>query len=187
MRGKLNFQRKFSALLVYGRPPLVFGGMLCAFAVMWTRNPMIYTLGVMLLIISMSFDLIDGWLATRFQLHSTLAHLADRVMDKIVYSTIFPLVAVGAMWRLLFTSVAGTKAELLHGIFVLILCVTVLIRDNFANFMRFFAMRTGPEPEVKEFTRIRTIVAAPVGTLLYAHAFFVMFGSATKRSEFNSW
>ena len=176
MRGKLNFQRKFSALLVYGRPPLVFGGMLCAFAVMWTRNPMIYTLGVMLLIISMSFDLIDGWLATRFQLHSTLAHLADRVMDKIVYSTIFPLVAVGAMWRLLFTSVAGTKAELLHAIFVLILCVTVLIRDNFANFMRFFAMRTGPEPEVKEFTRLRTIVAAPVGTLLYAHAFFVTGG-----------
>ena len=180
MRGKLNFQRKFSALLVYGRPPLVFGGMLCAFAVMWTRNPMIYTLGVMLLIISMSFDLIDGWLATRFQLHSTLAHLADRVMDKIVYSTIFPLVAVGAMWRLLFTSVAGTKAELLHGIFVLILCVTVLIRDNFANFMRFFAMRTGPEPEVKEFTRLRTIVAAPVGTLLYAHAFFVTGGPNLK-------
>ena len=123
MSAKLNFQRKFSALLVYGRPPLVFGGMLCAFAVMWTRNPMLYTLGVMLLFISMCFDLIDGWLATRFQLHSTLAHLADRVMDKIVYSTIFPLVAVGAMWRLLFTSGAATKAELLHSIFVLILCV----------------------------------------------------------------
>jgi CDP-diacylglycerol--serine O-phosphatidyltransferase len=180
MSAKLNFQRKFSAVLVYGRPPLVFGGMLCAFAVMWTRNPMLYTLGVMLLIISMSFDLIDGWLATRFHLHSTLAHLADRVMDKIVYSTIFPLVAVGAMWRLLFTTVAGSKAELLHAIFVLILCVTVLIRDNFANFMRFFAMRTGPEPEVKEFTRLRTIVAAPVGTLLYAHAFFVTGGPHLK-------
>jgi CDP-diacylglycerol--serine O-phosphatidyltransferase len=176
MSAKLNFQRRFSALLVYGRPPLVFGGMLCAFAVMWTRSPILYTIGVMLLVISMSFDLIDGWLATRFHLHSTLAHLADRVMDKIVYSTIFPLVAVGAMWRLLFTSVAGSKAELLHAIFVLILCVTVLIRDNFANFMRFFAMRTGPEPEVKEFTRLRTIVAAPVGTLLYAHAFFVTGG-----------
>ena len=176
MSAKLNFQRRFSALLVYGRPPLVFGGMLCAFAVMWTRSPILYTIGVMLLVISMSFDLIDGWLATRFHLHSTLAHLADRVMDKIVYSTIFPLVAVGAMWRLLLTSVAGSKAELLHAIFVLILCVTVLIRDNFANFMRFFAMRTGPEPEVKEFTRLRTIVAAPVGTLLYAHAFFVTGG-----------
>jgi len=173
MPAKLNFQRRFSAILVYGRPPLVFGGMLCALAVMWNRSPLLYTLGVTLLFISMSFDLIDGWFATRFQLHSTLAHLADRVMDKIVFSIIFPLVAVGSMWRLLFTSPAGTKAELLHGILVLILCVTVLIRDNFAHFMRFFAMRTGPEPEPREFTRLRTVVAAPVGTLLYAHAFFV--------------
>ena len=173
---KFNFQKNFSAILVYGRPPLVFGGMLCAFAVMWTRNPLLYTLGVTLLVISMSFDLIDGWFAARYQLHSTLSHIADRVMDKIVYSTIFPLVAVGSMWRLLFTPIAGTKAELLHGIFVLILCVTVLIRDNFAHFMRFFAIRTGPEPERREFTRLRTVVAAPVGTLLYAHAFFVPGG-----------
>jgi len=173
MPAKLDFPRKLSALLVYGRPPLVFGGMLCALAVMWTRNPLLYTLGVTLLIISMSFDLIDGWFSSRYHPYDTLVHLADRVMDKIVYSIIFPLVAVGIMWRLLFTSPPGTKAELFHGIFVLILCVTVLIRDNFAHFMRFFAMRTGPDPELREFTRLRTIVAAPVGTLLYAHAFYV--------------
>ena len=170
---KLNFQIKLSAILVYGRPPLVFGGMLCALAVMWTRNPLFYTLGVTLLVVSMSFDLIDGWFSSRFQPHSTLVHLADRIMDKIVYSIIFPLVAVGIMWRLLYTSLPGTKAELFHGIFVLLLCVTVLIRDNFAHFMRFFAMRTGPEPEIREFTRLRTMVAAPVGILLYAHAFYV--------------
>jgi CDP-diacylglycerol--serine O-phosphatidyltransferase len=187
MAAKHNFQRKFSALLVYGRPPLVFGGMLCGIAVMWTRDPLIYTLGVTLLFISMTFDMIDGWLATRFQLHSTLAHLADRIMDKIVYSIIFPLVAVGIMWRILFTSVAGTKAELLHGIFVLILCVTVLIRDNFAHFMRFFSMRTGPEPELREFTRLRTIVAAPVGTLLYAHAFYVPGGPTSLIYIWISW
>jgi len=180
MPSKLNFQSKFSALLVYGRPPLVFGGMLCALGVMWTRNPLLYTLGVTLLVISMSFDLIDGWFSSRFQPYSTLVHLADRLMDKIVYSIIFPLVAVGIMWRLLYTSLTGTKAELFHGIFVLILCVAVLIRDNFAHFMRFFAMRTGPEPEVREFTRLRTIVAAPVGTLLYAHAFYVP-GSLTSQ------
>ena len=184
---KPGFPKKFSAILVYGRPPLVFGGMLCALAVMWGRSPLLYTLGVTLLIISMSFDLIDGWFAARFQLHSTLAHLADRVMDKIVYSTIFPLVAVGSMWRFLFTSPAGTKAELLHGIFVLILCVTVLIRDNFAHFMRFFSIRTGPEPEPREFTRLRTIVAAPVATLLYAHAFFVPGGPDTLIYILLSW
>jgi hypothetical protein len=39
--------------------------------------------------------------------------------------------------------------------------------------MRFFSMRSGSEPKIREFTRPNTIVAAPVGTLLYAHAFYV--------------
>jgi len=91
------------------------------------------------------------------------------------------------MWRVLFTSPTGTKAQLLHGIFVLILCVTVLIRDNFAHFMRFFAMRTGPEPELREFTRLRTIVAAPIGTLLYAHAFYVPGGPTSLIYIWISW
>ena len=82
MPPKLNFQRKFSALLVYGRPLLVFGGMLCALGVMWTRNPLLYTLGVTLLVISMSFDLIDGWFSSRFQPHSALVHLADHCQSE---------------------------------------------------------------------------------------------------------
>ena len=159
--------------------------MLCAVTVMWTHSPWLYTLGVTLLFISMSFDLVDGWFATRYDLHSTMAHLADRVMDKIVYSIIFPLVAVGTMWRLQFT--ASNRAELLHAIFILLLCVVVLIRDNFAHFMRFFAMRTGPEPEPKEFTRLRTVVAAPVGALLYAHVFYIPEGPDFPLYNWISW
>jgi phosphatidylserine synthase len=159
--------------------------MLCAVFVMWTRSPWLYTVGVSLLFISMSFDLVDGWFATRYDLHSTMAHLADRVMDKIVYSIIFPLVAVGAMWHLQFT--ASSRVELLHAIFILLLCVIVLIRDNFAHFMRFFAMRTGPEPEHKEFTRLRTVVAAPVGALLYAHVFYIPEGPDFPLYNWISW
>ncbi|MBP1726656.1 MAG: pssA, partial [Deltaproteobacteria bacterium] len=178
MSKKLHLSKKVTALLVYGRPPLVFGGMICAVAVMWTRSPVLYTLGVTLLFISMTFDLVDGWFAARFEPHPTLAHLADRLMDKIVYSIIFPLVAAGMMWRLITISPNLNKGELLHAILVLLLCVTVLIRDNFAHFMRGFA--TGPEPEYAEFTRLRTIVAAPVGALLYAHAFYIPEGPASQ-------
>ena len=171
MSKRLHLSKKVTALLVYGRPPLVFGGMICAVGVVWTRSPGLYALGVTLLFISMTFDLVDGWFAARFEPHPTLAHLADRLMDKIVYSIIFPLVAAGMMWRLITISPNFKRGELLHAILVLILCVTVLIRDNFAHFMRGFA--TGPEPEYTEFTRLRTIVAAPVGALLYAYAFYV--------------
>ncbi len=175
--GITRFPAKLAALLVYSRPFLIFGGMLCALVVMWGHNPDVYTLGVSLLLVSMTFDLIDGWFAARYRPQALLAPLADRIMDKLVYSIIFPVVAVGTMWRLI--EVHPTRPQLSHAIFVLILCVTVLIRDNFAGFMRSFAIRQGSEPESNEFTRLRTIVAAPVSALLFAHAFHVPGGPSS--------
>jgi phosphatidylserine synthase len=77
-----------------------------------------------------------------------------------------------------------TRTELLHAILVLILCVTVLIRDNFAHFMRGFAIRQGQEPEASELNRLRTMVALPVGLLLYAYAFFIPQGQGPSRIYF---
>ena len=179
--------QKITALFVYGRPPLVFAGMLCAIAVIWTQSPILYTIGVVLLFISMSFDLVDGWFAARFELNPRMAQLADRLMDKVVYSIIFPLVAVGVMWRVHFASPNPSKGEILHALLVLLLAVTVLIRDNFAHFMRGFAIRADQEPEYKEFTRLRTIVAAPVGALLYAYAFYVPEGPPSNIYFWISW
>ena len=179
--------QKITALFVYGRPPLVFAGLICAIAVIWTQSPILYTIGVVFLFISMSFDLVDGWFAARFELHPRLEQLADRLMDKLVYSIIFPLVAVGVMWRVHFSSPDPTKGEVLHAILVLLLAVTVLIRDNFAHFMRGFALRNDHELEFKEFTRLRTIVAAPVGALLYAYAFYIPEGPPSKIYFWISW
>jgi CDP-diacylglycerol--serine O-phosphatidyltransferase len=179
--------QKLTTLLVYGRPPLVFGGMLCAIAVMWTRSPVLYILGVVFLFVSMTFDLVDGWFAARFHPHSVMANLADRIMDKVVYSIIFPLVAVGTMWRIHMITPGPDRAELLHAIRVIILTVTVLVRDNFANFMRGFAIRNDQDPEYSEYTRLRTIVSAPVGALLYAYAFYVPEGPETRIYSSISW
>jgi CDP-diacylglycerol--serine O-phosphatidyltransferase len=187
MPGNHYIPQKLTTLLVYGRPPLVFGGMLCAIAVMWTRSPVLYILGVVFLFVSMTFDLVDGWFAARFHPHPVMANLADRIMDKVVYSIIFPLVAVGTMWRIHIITPDINRAELLHAILVMILTVTVLVRDNFANFMRGFAIRCDQDPEYSEFTRLRTIVSAPVGALLYAYAFYVPEGPQTRIYSSISW
>ena len=73
-----------AALLVYGRPPMVFAGMLCAISVMLDRNPFVYYSGVIFLLAAMILDLIDGWFAARFRPQAKLSHLADRIMDKVV-------------------------------------------------------------------------------------------------------
>ena len=72
----------FAAVLVYGRPPLVFGGMLFAVAVMLNQSMTAYIAGLCFLLTSMFFDLIDGWFAARYRPQAKLAHLADRIMDK---------------------------------------------------------------------------------------------------------
>jgi phosphatidylserine synthase len=154
---------------------------------MWTHNPVFYTLGTALLVISMSFDLVDGWFAARFYPNPNLAHLADRILDRVVSSIMFPLIAVGVMWRLSLVSPQFTRTELLHAILMLILCITVLIRDNFAHFMRGFVFRQGQEPEASELNRLRTVVAAPVCALLYAYAFYIPEGPSSRIYAWVSW
>lgn len=169
---KTNSNR-IATILIYGRVPLIFGGLVCALGVMWTKDPIVYILGVSFLFISMAFDVSGVWMTSRFEQIPALTHLADRVMDKLVYSIIFPLVAVGEMWRLQHAVTDISRGERLHAIFVLILCITVLIRDNFAHFMRNFSIRKGEQPELSELSRLRILVAAPVAALLYAHAFYI--------------
>ena len=75
---KANLPQRLTALLVYGRPPLVFGGLVCAIAVMWNRSYRLYMIGILLLLVSMSFDMVGGWFAARYPPHPTLANLARR-------------------------------------------------------------------------------------------------------------
>jgi phosphatidylserine synthase len=53
--------------------------------------------------------------------------------------------------------------------------------------MRGFAVRNDQDPEYSEFSRLRTIVAAPVGALLYAYAFYVPEGPETRIYTSISW
>jgi len=177
-----------AALLVYGRPPMVFAGMICAIGVMLDHNPLVYYSGVIFLLAAMILDIIDGWFAARFRPQAKLAHLADRIMDKVVYAIVFPMVAVGMMWRYQYLpESADFRLEMLHVVFVFVLCVTVLMRDNFAHFMRNFSLRKGEEEEMKEVTRLRTMVAAPVGVVLYIHAFYVPGGPISSLYSWMSW
>lgn len=172
MANKTTLPQKLSALLIYGRPPLVFFAMVCAFVVMWKRNAFSYQTGVLLLLISMGFDLAGGWFTARYPPNMTLAKLADRTMDKVVYSIIFPLISAGMMWRLAWTPQSARKGMTIHAILVLLLTISVLVRDNFTHFIRSYALPKDQEPETREFMRLRIMAAAPLGVLLYIHAFY---------------
>ena len=167
--------RPLTTLLVYGRPPLALMGLICALFTMIQRSPSFYFLGMACLVIAMAFDLVDGWFAARFHPNTKLADLAERLMDKLVYSLIFPLVAFGMMWRYhhLAEDVPNLRLELFHTMFVLLLAIVVLMRDHFAHFMLGFAEVHGEAPGMRELSRLRTMVATPVGACLFGYAFYI--------------
>jgi phosphatidylserine synthase len=172
-----RFPRNAAAVLTFGRPPLVFGAFVCALWVMFTHNPLAYLLGISLLTLAMAFDWIDGWFAERYIPHSQLGPLADRMMDRIVLSIIFPVLGAGMLWRFnrleSLDPALASRQELLHALFVLAIGVLVLTRDQFAQFMRSFALAAGQDVESYELTRLRTIVFSPMAVLIYAYAFYL--------------
>ncbi|ETR71670.1 MAG: hypothetical protein OMM_02317 [Candidatus Magnetoglobus multicellularis str. Araruama] len=182
-----NIPRTITTILIFGRPPLAFSGMVLAIATILTMNPIFYIMGVTSLFLSVIIDLVDGWFAARFAPHYKLTHIAERMMNKIVFAIIFPVISVGMMWRFHFVSHTNSRAELIHVVFVLILCVTVLLRENFAHFMKSFAMKKGAEEELSDITRLRTLFAAPVATVLYAHAFYTLQGPPSPIYFWISW
>jgi CDP-diacylglycerol---serine O-phosphatidyltransferase len=168
--------RNVAAVLTFSRPPLVFFAFVCSLWLMFTRFPPAYLLGLTFLLLAMAFDLVDGWFAERYLPHLRLGALVDRMMDRIVLSIIFPVLGAGMLWRYSRVDALGNtslaKLDLLHALFVLGICVTVLLRDQFAHFMRSFARAAGQEVDSNELTRLRTMVASPMAVLLYAYAFY---------------
>ncbi|MEJ2754582.1 MAG: CDP-alcohol phosphatidyltransferase family protein [Gammaproteobacteria bacterium] len=172
MSKKLFLSKQITALIIYTRPIFAFCAMLCAVGVMWRNSSQLYALGVCLLVTTMLFDLVDGWFAARFESQSNLAELADRLLDKSLTAILFPVIAVGIMWRLNNTPAGMSQLALLHTIFVMFICIVALVRDSVANYMRGFAIAQANAPETHNATRLRTMVTTPVGALLYAYAFY---------------
>lgn len=168
--------RNISAVLVFSRPLLVFAAFVSALWLMFSGAPAAYVLGVTCLLLSMVFDWVDGWFAARFIPHSRLGPLADRMLDRLVLSIIFPVLGAGMLWRysrlVTVDALTDQRHHLLHALFVLGLCVIVLMRDQIAAFLRSFARRRTMELEPAELTRLRTLVFSPMAVLLYAYAFY---------------
>ena len=176
-QGAMNrLAKNVAAVLVFSRPPLVFGSFAFAVWVMFSQHPLAYLLGLILLSLAMVFDWIDGWFAVRYLSHSRLGPWVDRVMDRMVLSIIFPVLVAGLFWRYGRLSDAldhrQAQFQLLHALFVLAICVLVLMRDQAVQFLRNFAAEQ-EEVELSEVTRTRTLLSSPLAMLLYAYAFYL--------------
>ena len=158
--------RNLANLITLGRIPLSFASLGCAIFVLQDgaqSNPSIGFAGVILLILSALTDYFDGLVARKLKVESKIGPLADQVMDKIVYCITFPTLSVGMMHL-------GTE-HMHHVILALALCVTLLVRDHYVNFLRTIADRHHADSSVKSIGKIRTLFALPTACVMYAYCF----------------
>jgi len=159
-------RRNLANLITLARIPLCFASFACALVVISspTASAEWGFFGQILLIVTSLTDYFDGMVARKYNIVSQIGPLADQVMDKIVYCIIFPTLAVGTMLQ------DGDK-NIHHVLLALVLCVTLLVRDHWVNFLRTIADRHNVKSGVKQIGKIRTLFALPTACVIYAYCF----------------
>jgi CDP-diacylglycerol--serine O-phosphatidyltransferase len=163
---KYFFRRNLANLITLGRIPLCFAAFACAVVMMISPNSGASWgfVGEILLIITALTDYLDGLVARKLNAVSKIGPLADQVMDKMVYCIIFPTLAVGIMQK-------DGVTNIHHVMLALALCVTLLARDHWVNFLRTIADRHQADSTVKQIGKIRTLCALPLACVMFAYCF----------------
>jgi len=159
-------RRNLANLITLARIPFCFASFACALVVIHSPEASAEWgfFGQILLIVTSLTDYFDGMVARKYNIISRIGPLADQVMDKIVYCIIFPTLAVGVMLK-------DGQDNVNHVILALVLCVTLLVRDHWVNFLRAIADRHNVESGVKQIGKIRTLCALPTACVMYAYCF----------------
>jgi phosphatidylserine synthase len=160
------FRRNLANLITLGRIPLCFASFACAVVMIKSPNSDAAWgfAGEILLIVTALTDYLDGLVARKLDAVSKIGPLADQMMDKMVYCIIFPTLAVGVMHK-------DGDTNINHVILSLALCVTLLVRDHWVNFLRSIADRHQADSGVKQIGKIRTLCALPIACVMFAYCF----------------
>jgi phosphatidylglycerophosphate synthase len=117
-------------VLTFGRFPLVllfFGGAIAYAALPHSDHPSwLFAATFAALITSAVTDLFDGMLARRFRVETRLGAHADPLMDKFFYVATLPLLVF----------VAAQNQHVFHAVFLLVLTLFFLTRDQWVSFLR---------------------------------------------------
>lgn len=122
-----------------------------------TPNSVIFAICLTLLAISSLTDFIDGWLARLWNVTTPFGALADPLMDKIFYICTMPTVLM----------MAAARGERIHSIFLLMLAVTFLIRDQWVSFLRSIGAHQGASMSANWSGKVRTLLAFPIIILVF--------------------
>ena len=115
------------------------------------------------LIVSALTDLFDGALARKWKVVTKFGAMCDPLMDKVFYLVVFPTL----LWLL----PIGKPLERWHALFMVVLTVLYLLRDQWVTFLRSVGTLYGANCAATMLGKIRTAMTFPLCAFIY---FYIM-------------
>lgn len=108
-------------------------------------------------------DLLDGHLARKWGVVSTLGKMADPLMDKMFFFVAFPVL----LWQALRQDPNGA-----HGLVLLFFNVIYMLRDTWVTFMRSVGSLYGADVAAMWLGKVRTAMSFPAAGWIYLYLSF---------------
>ena len=156
--------------LTFARVPLIFAWMVlaiwCELAGDGAANYFhLSFVALCAMVLSGFTDLLDGKLARRWQVVSTLGKLSDPLMDKVFYIVAFPTLA----W---IAALHGDNT--FHEVALLAFAVLYILRDLWVTFIRTVGALYGAPVAAMMMGKVRTALSFPTAAIIYIY--FVLDG-----------
>jgi CDP-diacylglycerol--glycerol-3-phosphate 3-phosphatidyltransferase len=151
----------FVTFLTVVRFPLVllfFAGAICnAITPPAVRTEWLFALSLTALIASAVTDLFDGYFARQFKVETRFGAHADPLMDKFFYLSTLPVLVF----------VATVNGHLRHAVFLLVLTLLFLSRDQWVTFLRSIGSMYNIQGNANWSGKLRTCINFPLICAIY--------------------
>lgn len=118
-------------------------------------------LALVFLTLSALTDLFDGALARRWKVVTKFGAMCDPLMDKVFYLIVFPTL----LWLL----PIGKPEERWHALFMVVLTILYLLRDQWVTFLRSVGSLYGANCAASFLGKFRTAMTFPLCGVIYLY------------------
>jgi CDP-diacylglycerol--glycerol-3-phosphate 3-phosphatidyltransferase len=147
----------FVTFLTVVRFPLVLAFFAGALVNNHAPRPALFVGSLLLLVLAAVTDLFDGYFARRFEVRTHLGAHMDPLMDKFFYLSTLPLL----------TYLACRDGNARHAVFLLVLTLLFLSRDQWVTFLRAIGSMYGAGGAADWSGKLRTAVNFPMLCAVY--------------------
>lgn len=148
--------------LTFLRVPLIFAWMVLAIVGEFRGSVALGLVAVTMMFFAGLSDLVDGWLARRWNVVTPLGKMADPLMDKVFYVVAFPTLT----WL-----VQRPGESDVHALVMLVFTILCILRDLWVTFMRAVGSMYGADGAAMWLGKVRTALLFPFAGLIYFYTF----------------